>query len=88
MARNLGILYYQAKPDEDKKTAQVIPNGSKTEVLYDKVTYATPLDWLAKAFNNSGKNIQTTTSTFKSVDTPRATRYIPPKNRHSFGQFV
>ena len=90
MAQNLGTLYYQANLGEDKKTAQVIPNGSKTEVLYGKVTYTTPLAWLAEAFSNSGKYIihNPTVSTFKSVDTPRAKRYIPPKDRHSFGQYV
>ena len=90
MARNLGTLYYQANVGEDPKTAKVVPDGRKTEVLYDNVRYTTPLEWLAKAFSNSGKYIihNPTVSTFKSVDTPRAKRYIPPKDRHSFGQYV
>ena len=91
MAQNLGTLYYQATLEGDKKTAQVIPNGSKTEVLYDGQKYATPLAWLTEAFSNSGKYIiRNPESMFpvKPVDTPRATRYIPPKDRHSFGQYV
>ena len=90
MARNLGTLYYQANLDEDLKTATVIPNGKKTEVLYGTVTYTTPLEWLTKAFSNSGKNIQTNTvmPTAKSVDTPRAKMYIPPKDLYSFEQYV
>jgi hypothetical protein len=88
MAQNLGTIYYQANLGEDPKLAQVIPNGKKTEVLYGGKKYETPLKWLADEFSNSGKNIKTTTSTFKSVDTPRAKRYIPPKDRYSFEQYV
>jgi hypothetical protein len=91
MARNLGTLYYQAELGKDKKTAQVVPKGTKTEVHYNGETYTTPLEWLAQAFSNSGKYIihnPTSMSAVKPVDTPRATRYIPPKDRHSFGRFV
>ena len=90
MARNLGTLYYQANVGEDPKTAKVVPEGRKTEVLYDNVRYTTPLEWLAKAFSNSGKLIYNLTSTpsSRTVDTPRAKRYIPPKDRYDVGRYV
>ena len=91
MVRTLGTLYYQSAPGEEKKTAQVVPNQSAkatTGVCYEGTTYTTPVDWLTKAFNNSGKSCGVQVDRkFLSTGTPRATRYVPPNRGCPFGGF-
>jgi hypothetical protein len=92
MAHTLGTLHYQADTtDAGKKTATIIsdPFNRGTIVLYNGVTYKTTIEWMTKAFQNSGKScyVRIERSSTMPSGTPRPTRYVPPNQNCPFGQF-
>jgi hypothetical protein len=92
----LATAYYTASRTQPQKVGQIMskknPDGSKTTILlYEEVEYENALQWMAKAFNNSGKlvpSVQIFKEPSSVGSTPRPTRYVPPNGRGSFGQFV
>lgn len=84
----LGEVYYVSAPGI-KEHATIVPTTSKngTGALYQGQVYQSTVEWIANAFNNSGK-----TNTERVVpipdSTPRPTRYVPPVNRRTFGQYI
>jgi len=84
----LGTAYYQKGPGE-KEAGQIILTNSAngTGVSYEGTEYADTLAWISAAFQNSGK-VNFPKAAIPS-STPRpVTKYIPPNDRRSFGQYV
>ena len=88
--------HYRSSADEDPKVAQIMSkkNADGTAsiiVFYRDVEYANAMDWMSKAFGNSGKLIPSV-QIFKQPSsvgsTPRPKRYVPPKDKYSFGQYI
>jgi hypothetical protein len=92
MPFGLGKVYYQAKLGENAVTAEVVldPASKCPAVLHDGVVYANPLVWINTAFQNSGKEcaLRIEKSPDVSTGTPRAKRYIPPKDRYQIGRYI
>lgn len=93
----LATAHYTASITEPQKVGQIMskknPDGTMTTILcYEGTEYPNAMDWMAKAFHNSGKSISSVpifNQQSSSVgSTPRPRRYIPPNGRGSFGQFV
>jgi hypothetical protein len=63
---------------------------SKTTLLFEGIEYANAQDWLAKAFNNSGRScaVKIERSQAGVVDTPRPRRYVPPSANCPFERYV
>jgi hypothetical protein len=87
MAR-LGTAYYNTAPGE-KQSGTIILTTSQngTGVRYNGTDYIDTLQWIFREFQNSGKMNFPKTEVPSSTPRP-LTRYIPPKDRHSFGQYV
>ncbi len=88
----LGKCHYRTSPNQHCKTGDimaVVGNGGKscTTLLYQGVRYSNALEWLEKAFNNSGRACHVQIERSPSVDTPRPMRYIPPSSSCPFGQY-
>ena len=83
----LGSAYYHKAPGE-KQAGKIILTESKngTGVHYNGTNYSDTLEWILKAFQNSGKMSFPKTEVPSSTPRP-PTRYVPPKDRHSFGQY-
>jgi hypothetical protein len=92
----LATAHYVASSTEAPKVGQIMskknPDGTKTTIVfYEGAEYANAMDWMSKAFNNSGKcvpSVQIYKQPSSVVSTPRPTRYVPPNGRGSFGQYV
>ena len=92
----LATAHYTASSTEPQKLGQIMskknPDGTMTTILcYEGTEYPNAMDWMSKAFNNSGKSmssVQMCTQPSSVGSTPRPTRYIPPNGRGSFGKFV
>jgi hypothetical protein len=93
----LATAHYVASSTEAPKVGQIMskknPDGTKTTIVfYEGAEYANAMDWMSKAFNNSGKSISSEQICKKPTSsvgsTPRPKRYVPPNGRGSFGQYV
>jgi hypothetical protein len=88
----VGKAHYRPSPNQHFKTAlimAVVGNGgtSCTTLLYEGIQYSNALEWLQKAFNNSGRACNVQIERSPSVDTPRPLRYIPPSSLSPFGSY-
>ncbi len=92
----VGKAKYRSSASEPIKTGDIM-NGVNdatgkpyTKVLFDGVEYANAQEWLAKAFNNSGKSccVQFERSQADVVDTPRPRRYVPPSSKCPFERYI
>lgn len=88
--------HYRSSTNEDPKVAQIMSkknaDGTKSVIVfYRDVEYANAMDWMAKAFGNSGKSIPSV-QIFKQPSsvgsTPRPKRYVPPNSKCHFGQYI
>ena len=92
----VGKAKYRPSPSEPIKTGDIM-NGVNnatgkpyTKVLFNGVEYANAQDWLAKAFNNSGRScsVKIERSQAGVVDTPRPRRYVPPSSKCPFERYI
>ncbi len=89
MAPSLGKIYYRAREGEEPKVGNIV---SSVEISYNGSTYNSPIDWITKVFENSGKQIRYVTfpkpQPQEQPDTPRAF-YIPSstKKMRNFGSY-
>jgi len=96
--KTIAEAHYRSSADEDPKVAKIMSkkNADGTEsviVFYRDVEYANAMDWISKAFGNSGKKlIPSSVQIFKQPSpvgsTPRPRRYVPPNSKCSFGQYI
>jgi hypothetical protein len=94
--KTIAAAHYRATANEDPKVAQIMTkknaDGTSTVMLvYRDVEYTNAMDWMTKAFGNSGKSIPSV-QIFKqpssAESTPRPKRYVPPSSKCSFGQYI
>ena len=88
----LAIAHYWPSPTEPMRTADVVAvagagSTCRTALQYEGVEYANALEWLAKAFNNSGKSCYVPVERSHDVGTPRPKRYVPPSAACPFGGY-
>jgi hypothetical protein len=92
----VGKAKYRPSPSEPIETGDIM-NGVNnatgkpyTKVLFNGVEYANAQDWLAKAFNNSGRScsVKIERSQAGVVDTPRPRRYVPPSSKCPFERYI
>jgi hypothetical protein len=88
----LAKAHYRPYPAQPLKTADVVAvigdgSNSRTTLQYEGVEYSNALEWLAKAFNNSGRICCLPTERSHDAGTPRPTRYVPPSAACPFGSY-
>lgn len=84
--------HYRPSPTQPLKTADVLAvtgdgGHCRTTLQYEGVEYSNALEWLEKAFNNSGKSCYVPIERSCDVRTPRPTRYLPPSATCPFGAY-
>ena len=90
----VGKAEYRSSASEPLKSGDIMvvaedTGKSKTVVQFEGVEYVNALEWLAKAFNNSGKSCSVKIEqSHQVVNTPRPTRYVPPSKDSPFGRYV
>jgi hypothetical protein len=94
----VGKAEYRSSASEPIKSGDIMAvvgdkanKKSKTTLQFDGVEYANAQEWLAKAFNNSGKSRSCSVQFEQSqtvVHTPRPTRYVPPSKNCPFERYV
>ena len=94
----VGKAEYRSSASEPIKSGDIMAvvvdkanKKSKTTLQFDCVEYANAQEWLAKAFNNSGKSRSCSVQFEQSqtvVHTPRPTRYVPPSKNCPFERYV
>lgn len=85
--------HYRPSPSQPVKSGDIIATigsdgRSNTTLLYDGVEYSNAQEWLAKAFNNSGKSCAIQFERSQAVDTPRPKIYLPPSAYCPFERFI
>ena len=88
----VGQVHYKASATEDLKTGEIIAvsgaNGTScTTLRFEGTEYPNALEWLAKAFNNSGRSCHVRLQPSAAADTPRAKVYLPPTAACPFGRY-
>lgn len=92
----VGKAKYRSSASEPIKSGDIMTGVDDktgkptTKVLFNGVEYANALDWLAKAFNNSGRSccVQFERSQAAVVVTPRPRRYVPPSANCPFERYM
>ena len=92
----VGKAEYRSSASEPIKSGDIMAvvgdkanKKSNTTLLFDGVEYANALQWLAKAFNNSGKSRSCSVQFEQTVvHTPRPTRYVPPSKECPFERYM
>ena len=92
----VGKAEYRSSASEPIKSGDIMAvvgdkanKKSKTTLLFDGVEYANAQEWLAKAFQNSGKSRSCSVQFEQTVvHTPRPTRYVPPSKECPFGRYM
>ena len=90
----LGKAEYRSSVSEPIKSGDIMvvaedTGKSKTVVQFDGVEYANALEWLAKAFNNSGKSCSVKIEqSHQVVNTPRPKRYVPPSSKCPYERYM
>lgn len=84
--------HYRPSPTQPLKTADVVAvtgdgRSCRTTLQYEGVEYDNALEWLAKAFNNSGKSCFVPVERTCDIGTPRPKYYVPPSARCPFGAY-
>jgi len=90
--RCIAKAHYKPSPTEDLKTGEIISrtgsDGKPTTILrFEGKEYPNAMEWLLKAFNNSGKACHVKIEQSNTVNTPRPKVYLPPGNKSTFGRF-
>jgi hypothetical protein len=84
----LGTAYYHSKPGKKESGTIILTRSSNgTGISYQGNNYMDTIEWIFKEFQNSGKMSFPRTEVSSSTPRPM-TRYIPPKDSRSFGQYV
>ncbi len=91
----VGKATYRSSESEPIKSGDIMAvledtgiKKSKTTLLFEGVEYADAKEWIAKAFNNSGKSCTVKIEQSQVVHTPRPTRYVPPSATCKFGRYA
>ena len=90
----VGKANYRSSASEPIKSGDIMAvtggsvGKSKTTLMFEGVEYANAQDWLAKAFNNSGKSCFVQFEKSQAFDTPRPKRYVPPSQGHPFDRYM
>ena len=86
----LGNVYYAAHEKGKNEVAEVqVDKESNIVVRYENQTYANAMDWLAKAFHNSGKSIKyDMPQNLTLPNTPRPRFYIPPSRTCPYDRYM